>query len=533
MPKQASSYDVVVVGAGFAGVYAIHRLRSAGYSVRVLEAGDGIGGTWFWNRYPGARCDIESLQYSYSFSEEIQQEWKWSDRYATQSEILRYIEFVADRLDLRRDIQLDTRVVSATYDDDDCRWEIVAEGGERFRSPYVIMATGCLSAPLDPDIKGIGEFSGPIYRTTEWPRGEIDFRGMKVGVIGTGSSAIQLIPHVAEAASHLTVFQRTPNFSIPAHNGPLDPDFEREWKTNYRENRLAASKTRNNALMEHATRAGEDLGDDELRRVFEYRWRMGGLAFVYCFNDFAKSKRVNNAAAEFVRSKIAGIVKDPATAEKLAPRDYPIGAKRLCVDSFYYETFNRDNVRLVDLKQEPIETVTATGIRTTSTHHDLDAIILATGFDAMTGALTRIDIAGKAGRKLGRKWDQAPKTLLGLAVAGFPNLFLVTGPGSPSVFSNMVTSIEQMVDWIVDCLGHMRRHGFREIEATEEAEESWFSHVNEVAGQTLMLAANSWYVGANVAGKPRVFMPYLGGVGPYLHACEDSAKNGYKGFELT
>lgn len=527
-------YDVVVVGAGFAGLYSLYRLRSIGCSVRALEAGNGLGGTWFWNKYPGARCDIESMQYSYSFSDQIQQEWSWSERYAPQPEILRYINFVADRLNLRQDIQFNTRAVSATFNEA-AFWTIITDTGETLRCRLCIMATGCLSIPIKPDIKGLDAFRGKVYRTMEWPPDGVDLIGHRVGLIGTGATGIQITPHLAAEAQHLTVFQRTANFSIPGHNRPMDASYEKEWKDNYQERRLAARSTRNNALMRQNTFPGEYLSEEELDRIFEERWQMGGLAFLYAATDFTTNKRVNDAAADFVRRKIASVVKDPEVAEKLMPRDHPIGSKRLCVDTNYYETFNRPNVTLVNLKEEPLQTATATGISTTDNDYALDVIVLATGFDAMTGSLNRIDISGRDGLKLSDKWMHAPKTLLGLAVAGFPNLFMITGPGSPSVFSNMVTSIEQNVDWIAECISFLRERGLTFVEARQAAEDQWFSHVIEMGDRTLIdQSKNSWYVGGNVPGKPRVVLPYAGGVPTYLKACEEMAADGYRaGFKLS
>lgn len=533
-PANGVDYDVIVVGAGFAGLYSIYRMREIGCSVRALEAGESLGGTWFWNRYPGARCDIESVQYSYSFSDEIQQQWSWSERYAPQPEILRYMNFVADKLDLRKHLQFNTRVLSASFNENQSLWTIFTNSGERLRCRFCIMATGCLSIPIDPAIKGLDLFKGDIYRTMEWPAEGVDFSGLSVGLIGTGATGVQITPHLAAQAKHLTIFQRTANFSIPGHNRPMEAEYEKEWKDNYRERRLEARSTRNNALMRQNGFSGEALSDEELDRIFEERWQMGGLAFLYAATDFVTSKRVNDAAAEFVRRKIAEVVKNPEMARKLMPRDHPIGSKRLCVDTRYYETFNRDNVTLIDLKEEPIETLMPTGVRTTRGDYPLDAIVLATGFDAMTGSLRKIEITGRNGAKLADKWREAPKTLLGLAIAGFPNMFTITGPGSPSVFSNMVTSIEQNVDWIAECVEFLRKHGKSFVEAKQSAEDRWFSHVNEIGERTLIdQSQSSWYVGANVPGKPRVVMPYAGGVPAYLKACEDMTADGYKaGFEL-
>jgi cyclohexanone monooxygenase len=526
------SFDVVVIGAGFAGLYALHRLRKEGYSVRVLEAGDAIGGTWYWNRYPGARCDVESMQYSFSFSDEIQQEWKWSQLYAPQPEILSYINFVADRLDLRRDIQLCTRVAAAAFDDGARRWTVTTEAGERFVAPFCVMATGCLSIPLIPTIPGLDDFGGAVYRTSDWPHEGVDLAGKRVGLIGTGSSGIQAAPRLAEQAERLVVFQRTPNYSIPAWNRPLEDEYIQDWKKNYRERRLAARRTRNNTLNNAGEGPGRVASLEEREREFERRWASGGIGFMYAYTDMTADPEVNRQASEFVRAKIGEIVRDPETARKLMPQDYGIGGKRICVDTDYFQTFNRDNVSLVDVRSEPIERVTPAGIRTSAAEYPLEVIVLAIGFDAMTGALLRIDITGRGGVKLRERWAEGPKTYLGMAVAGFPNMFLITGPGSPSVFTNMVTSIEQHVDWIADCMAHVLAKGGTAVEAEEEAQEKWVAHVNELASKTIFPTANSWYMGANIPGKPRVFMPYLGGAATYSATCERVAQSGYEGFRI-
>ena len=526
------SFDVVVIGAGFAGLYALHRLRKEGYSVRVLEAGDAIGGTWYWNRYPGARCDVESMQYSFSFSDEIQQEWKWSQLYAPQPEILGYINFVADRLDLRRDIQLRTRVTAAAFDDGARRWTVTTEAGERFVAPFCVMATGCLSIPLIPTIRGLDDFGGAVYRTSDWPHEGVDLAGKRVGLIGTGSSGIQAAPRLAEQAGRLVVFQRTPNYSIPAWNRPLEDEYIQDWKKNYRERRSAARRTRNNTLNNAGGGPGRIVSPEEREREFELRWASGGIGFMYAYTDMTIDPEVNRQASEFVRAKIGEIVRDPETARKLMPQDHGIGGKRICVDTDYFQTFNRDNVSLVDVRSEPIERATQAGIRTSAAEHPLDVIVLAIGFDAMTGALLRIDVTGRGGVKLRERWAEGPKTYLGMAVAGFPNMFLITGPGSPSVFTNMVTSIEQHVDWIADCMAHVLAKGGTAVEAEEEAQEEWVAHVNEVASKTIFPTANSWYMGANIPGKPRVFMPYLGGAATYSATCERVAQSGYEGFRI-
>lgn len=537
MNDQLQKYDVIIVGAGFAGLYALYQLREKGYAVRVLEAGGGIGGTWYWNRYPGARCDIESMQYSYSFSEEIQQEWNWSQLFAPQPEILSYIEFVADRLELRKDIQLNTRVTSAGYHSDNASWTIETEGGETFQAQFCIMATGCLSIPLDPKIEGINDFKGELYRTSLWPHHDVDFSGKRIALIGTGSTGIQATPIIAETAGHLHVFQRTPSYSLPARNHPSNPDYVKEWKSHYKERRLAARATRNNTLNNAGANAGRDLPAEERERVFEERWSAGGtssgIGFMYSFTDMTREKMVNDHASDFIRRKISSVVKDPKIAEILTPKDYGVGARRICVDTNYYESFNRPNVTLIDAKIDPITRITATGIEMRSgAFHPFDMIILAIGFDAMTGALQKMDIIGEDGLTLKAHWQTGPRTYLGLTVAGFPNLFLINGPGSPSVLSNMVTSIEQHVSWIADCIDHLRVVGKRSINVSERAETEWFEHVNETAAGTLMTSSDSWYIGANVPGKPRFFMVYLGGTDKYNDTIEGVARRGYQEFDF-
>jgi cyclohexanone monooxygenase len=530
--RKAPYFDVLVVGAGFAGLYSLHRFRGLGLTVRVLEAGQDIGGTWFWNRYPGARCDIESMQYSYSFSEEIQQEWNWTEYYASQPEILRYISFVADKLNLRRDIQLNTRVTAAIFDERANRWELTTSNGERFRSRFVVFATGCLSIPLEPDFTGLEQFAGKVYRTFDWPREGVVLSGKRVGLIGTGSSGIQVAPMLAAQARHLTVFQRTPHYSIPAHNRPLDDDYVRGWKENYRERRRAARLTRNSTLNDAGTRPGIEFTAEERELEFAQRWNVtGGIGYIYGFPDTTTNDVVNQHASDYVRGRIAATVRDPATAATLTPRDYGIGGKRICVDTNYYEMFNRDNVSLADIKTNPIVSITPAGIRTTAGEYELDVLVIAIGFDAMTGALTRVDICGRDGMTLRDHWKDGPKTYLGLSAAGFPNLFIITGPGSPSVFANMVTSIEQHVDWIADCIETMRRNNQSIVEPAQQAEDAWFSHVNEIGGRTILAkAGNSWYVGANVPGKPRVVMPYMGGAATYMEKIEAVARENYSRF---
>lgn len=526
--------DAVVVGAGFAGMYMLHRLRGLGLTARVLEAGSGVGGTWFWNRYPGARCDIESLEYQYGFEDDLPREWKWTERYATQPEILRYLNHFADRYDLRRDMEFETRVASAIFDATANRWTVATDRGDRFSARFCIMATGCLSAAKLPEIPGRESFAGDWYHTGAWPHEGVDFTGKRVGVIGTGSSAIQSIPMIAAQAAHVTVFQRTANFSVPAHNAPIKPDYEQELTAKYTDTRRRARGTAAGIIAGVLNdKSVLEATEEERRAEFEARWAKGGFGLGGSFNDLQLSREANDIVAEFVRSKIREIVKDPATAETLCPRDYPFGTKRLCVDTGYYATFNRDNVTLVDLKKTPIEEITPGGLRTTDADFEFDALVFATGFDAMTGALLNIDIRGRDGQTLRDKWVAGPRNYLGIQPAGFPNLFTITGPGSPSVLSNMVVSIEQHVDWITECVEYLAEHGAVSIEATIEAEDRWVDHVNDVANHTLFPLANSWYIGANVPGKPRVFMPYVGGVGNYAKKCEDVAAKGYEGFALA
>jgi cation diffusion facilitator CzcD-associated flavoprotein CzcO len=530
------AYDAVVVGAGFAGMYQLYRLRELGLATRVFEAGDGVGGTWYWNRYPGARCDVESLEYSYSFSPELEQEWVWTERYPTQPEILRYANHVADRFDLRKDIQFNTKVTSAHYDEAAKCWTITTSTGETVTANYVVMATGCLSTPNRPNFKGLDDFKGPWYHTGMWPKEGVDFSGLRVGVIGTGSTAIQAIPQIAKQAAHLYVFQRTPNFSMPAQNGPLDPEFQRYMKEHYREHRQKARASAFGVPFEItpiSMKSALEVSPEERQHELESRWEYGGATIIAAFADVLTNKEANDLVAEFVRRKIAATVKDPAVAELLMPHDHPLGTKRPCVDTEYFETYNRDNVTLVDVRSTPIECITAQGVLTGGTEYELDAIVFATGFDAMTGALFNTDIRGKGGRSLKEKWSDGPRTYLGLQTEGFPNMFMITGPQSPSVLSNMIVSIEQHVEWITDCIKHLRSNDLASIEATRDAEDAWVEHTNVVGNYTLYPLANSWYVGANIPGKPRVFMPYIGGVGNYRKKCDEVAANGYEGFALS
>ena len=525
--------DAVVVGAGFAGLYMAHRLHQAGFTVRGFEAGDGVGGTWYWNRYPGARCDVESMEYSYQFDDALQQEWEWTERYAGQPEILRYANHVADRFDLRRHFAFNTRVTAATFDEGANLWRIETDTGTRIAAQFCVMATGCLSSTNTPRFEGLEHFRGAVHHTGKWPHGGVDFSGQRVGIIGTGSSAVQAIPVIAAQAAHLTVFQRTPNYSIPARNKPLAAAAQRRIKADYAGFRARNAKMPGALGADMPRRPGGALDDDaEARqRQYEAGWRRGGFSFLIGYDDLLTSPEANATAAQFVRDRIADVVEDPATAALLSPHNV-IGCKRPCLDTGYYETFNQDHVTLVDVNQAPITGITADGVVAGGVTHTVDCLVLATGFDAMTGTLNRIDIRGRGGQALREKWAAGPVTYLGLAVAGFPNLFMVSGPGSPSVLTNMLVSIEQHVDWIASCIGHLRKRRLATIEARQDAEDAWVAHVNAIAGETLYPSCNSWYLGANVPGKPRVFMPYIG-YPLYVERCEKVAARGYEGFALA
>ncbi len=511
----------------------LHKARSLGLRARVFEAGSGVGGTWYWNRYPGARCDVDSLEYSYQFDEALQQEWKWSERYAPQPEILRYAEHVAERFGLKGGIQFNTRVEKAAYDEAMGRWNVATSDGAQMSAQFLILATGCLSSAKLPEIEGRERFAGESYHTGRWPHHAVDFGGKRVGVIGTGSSAIQSIPLIAREAKSLTVFQRTPTYTVPARNRPLDPAYEARVKSDYAGFRARNSRMPNAFGSDFPRNEASALSVDagNRRRAFEERWRHGGLPFMGTFGDLLLNGEANAAAAEFVRGKIQEIVRDPATAARLTPRQ-TIGCKRLCVDTDYYATFNRANVRLVDLRESPLEAITPAGVRSGGMEHAFDCLVFATGFDAMTGSLMAIDIRGRAGLALRDKWRDGPRSYLGLGSAGFPNLFIITGPGSPSVLTNMMVSIEQHVNWIAGCLDWMRSQRHSRIEASAQAENAWGRHVNEVADRTLFPTCNSWYLGANVPGKPRVFMPLLG-FPPYVEKCNEVAARGYEGFALS
>ncbi|MBR0649875.1 NAD(P)/FAD-dependent oxidoreductase [Roseomonas terrae] len=527
--------DALVIGAGFAGLYQLHCLRDRlGLSVQVLEAGGGVGGTWYWNRYPGARCDSESHSYAYYFDEALLQDWEWSERYPGQAEILRYLNHVADRFDLRRNIRLNARVTSAEYDAAGNRWRVRTEDGSHYVTTWLITAVGCLSAANVPNIPGRDDFAGQWYHTGQWPHEGVDFTGKRVGMVGTGSTGIQAAPVIAETATHLTVFQRTANYSIPARNAKLTDEFKAWARANTGEIRQVMHSSVNGHPWLVAERKVGDVTPEEREAIYQQGWDHGGLRFRANFRDLLTDKAANDTAAEFLRAQIRKVVKDPKTAAVLSDIDHPFATKRPPIDSYYFETFNRDNVSLVDLRESPIERITPNGILTSDgTEHPLDIIVFATGFDAMTGPLLRMDITGRDGLTLAEAWREGPKTYLGLQVVRFPNLFTLTGPGSPSVLTNMPVCIEQHVEWVTGCIAHLRANGVRTIEPAPDAVDRWVAHVNDAANATLMpQAGHSWYLGANVPGKPRVFMPYAGGMARYRATCADVAARGYDGFVL-
>ncbi len=532
----ARKVDVVVVGAGFSGLYLLHKLRTRGLTVRVFDAGDDVGGTWYWNRYPGARCDIPTTDYTYSFDPDLDREWTWSEKYATQPEILRYLQHVAERFDLRRDITFGTRVTRATWDGSARAWHVETDGGETVTARWYVMATGCLSVPKELDIAGAGSFTGETYFTSRWPHEGVDFTGKHVAVVGTGSSGIQSIPLIAKQAASLTVFQRTPNFSVPAHNGPADPERLGRLAGERESYRQDAKWSRGGVPMPAITEVpmASALTEAEQRARFEEAWDKGELfAILGVFGDQGVNPAANDVVAESIRERIRSIVTDPETAEALCPKDHFFGTKRPCLDTDYYATFNLPHVRLVDLRRTPITTVTRCGIDTSEESLTFDAIVYATGFDAMTGALLGVDVEGRDGVTLAEQWADGPTTYLGLTTVGFPNLFMVTGPGSPSVLSNMAVSIEQHVDWITECVGHMVANGYETIEPTPTAQAGWDRHVTDCGAITLHPTADSWYMGANVPGKPRLLLPYIGGVDAYRAACDDVVAKGYLGFRLA
>ena len=533
--RRTTELDALVIGAGFAGLYQLLCLRDRlGLSVQALEAGGGVGGPWYWNRYPGARCDSESHVYWYTFSRELMREWEWSERYPGQAEILRYLNFVADRFDLKRDIRFDTRVVAATYDEEANRWRVRTDSGDTYVVKFLITAVGCLSTANVPIIPGLKDFAGDWYHTGQWPHEGVDFTGKRVGMIGTGSTGIQAAPVIAASAKHLTVFQRTANYSVPARNAPLTAEFRQYIKEHAQDIRAFTHETLNGMAFRIESRLAVETAPEERETIYEAAWERGGLQFRAAFQDMLVDKRSNDTAADFIKRKIRSIVKDPATAAILSDIDHPYAAKRPPIDTNYFETYNRANVTLVDLRAAPIERISPAGVCTTEAEYPLDILVFATGFDAMTGPMLRMNIRGRDGVALQDAWEAGPRTYLGLQVAGFPNLFTITGPGSPSVLCNMPVAIEQHADWITDCIEHMRAEGLECIEARPDSVEKWVAEVNEVASKTVFpLAKHSWYLGANIPGKPRVFMPYAGGMVRYREICADVAARGYEGFMLS
>ena len=524
--------DVVVVGAGFSGLYLLYRLRKAGFSTRVFERGGDVGGTWYWNRYPGARCDVESLQYSYSFDEQLQQDWHWPEKFSAQPDILAYANHVADRFNLKKDIEFNIEVKASWFDENLKTWKITTNTGEEINAQYFIMATGCISTTQIPNIKGLSDYVGDTFHTGDWPHEEVDFSGQSIAVIGTGSSGIQSIPVLAKQAKKLTVFQRTPNYSIPSQNEPMTKKYERSWKDVYSERRKEMRYSAHGSLKDLNDVPALSVDEDQRQELYTKRWAIGGTGFLGSFNDLLINADANYTAAEYVRQQIKRVVKDKETAEILCPRSYPIGTKRICIDTGYFETYNRENVKLVDISKKPIQRLVTDGIIVDDQLYPFDSIIFATGFDAMTGSIFNVDIKGRDGLALKEKWNAGPKTYLGLMSASFPNLFMITGPGSPSVKSNMIMSIEQHVDLVIETLLSMRRKGLSVVEPELEAENKWVDHVQEVANKTLFPQANSWYMGANIPGKPRLFMPYIGGVGAYREICEEIVANNYRGFKF-
>ncbi len=526
--------DVLIVGAGFGGLYMLYKARQQGLKAIVLEAAGGVGGTWYHNRYPGARVDVQSMEYSFGFDEALQQEWRWSERYAPQPELLRYANHVADRYGLRDGITLNTRVTKAHFDEAAAGWQVQAEDGRQWQARFLVLASGPLSTPNKPSFPGLEQFAGPVYHTGHWPHEPVDFSGQRVGIIGTGSSGIQSIPVIAAQARELTVFQRTANYVVPAHNRPLDPAYEARIKADYAGFRARNRAMRNgfgSELPQHTVSALV-VSEQELEERLEARWQIGGFGFLGAFSDLMMNPKANALAAEFVRRKIRAAVKDPAVAELLCP-EQTIGCKRLCVANDYYETFNQPHVKLVDIRSAPIERFTAGGLISGGQEHGFDALVLATGFDAMTGTLMRLDLRGRGGLRIQDKWAGGPSNYLGLTIAGFPNLFNIAGPGSTSVFTNVIVAIEHHVDWITACIAYLDARGCRTITATEQAEAQWVDYVNKTADGTLLLTCNSWYLGANIPGKPRQFMPLAAGFPVYAQKCAEAAAQDYKGFELA
>ncbi len=526
--------DAVVVGAGFSGLYMLHRLREFGFSTRMFEAADGVGGTWYWNRYPGARCDSESHYYCYSFSEEIRKEWQWSCRYPAQPEILGYLNFVADRLDLKKDIDFNTRLTAGRYDEATHRWIVETDQGETVSARFLITGVGNTSTPAAPNLPGIERFAGRTYHTALWPHEKVDFTGQRVGLIGTGSSGIQSIPMIAEQAAHLTVFQRTANYSVPARNHDLTDDMRCALEENYEEMRRLVLASPIGMPFEVPQKSALEVSDEERKATLDSLWEIGSFRFMFTsYYDIILDLKANATVAGYIEAKIRGTVQDPVKADVLCDFNHPAGTKRPPIDTNYYETFNRDNVSIVSIRANPIREATTDGlILQNGDHHQLDAIVFATGFDTVTGTLIKLNLRGKGGQSLAEKWTDGPRAYLGLCSSGFPNLFMITGPGSPGILTNFPGCIEQNVDWITDVIEHMRATNATEVEASEDAELQWVTDIAEAADQTLLPSVDSWYMNANLPGKPRVFTAYFSGMHTYAEICADVAKHDYKGFEI-
>ncbi|MBV1880600.1 MAG: NAD(P)/FAD-dependent oxidoreductase [Pseudomonadales bacterium] len=549
-------FDAIVVGAGVAGMYMLHKLREQGLTVKVIEAGTDVGGTWYWNRYPGCRCDVPSVEYSFSFSKEVEQKWNWTELMAGQPEILEYMNFVADHYDFRRDIEFNSKVKSAIFNEQDKNWTVKtdstlesAEESKTYVARFCVMATGCLSVTNTPNFKGADNFEGEVYHTGTWPKEEVKFAGKRVGIIGSGSSGVQSIPVIAAKAAHLTAFQRNPVYTFPAKNRPLNEGYMEQAKKDYAEIRAGQrhsqsgivyyapfrkkrSETSSTAAAKPARRKPsktllELTPDQRQEEIKEF-----GYGTIAAYTDVLTNPEANKIACDLYSEALGELVHDPEVAAKLIPKNYPLGCKRPVIDTDYYATFNRENVSLVDLRESGIKEITAKGLRTENGEYEFDILVYATGYDAMTGALNNIDIQGNEGRKLVEKWEHGPRTYLGLQTEGFPNLFTVTGPQSPSVLSNVIVAIEQHVEWISDCIKHMNENDHQSIEAVKSAEDNWVEHVNEVAKGTMYTApsCNSWYLGSNIPGKERIFLPYVAGARTYREKCEEIVANGYEGF---
>ena len=526
--------DTLIVGAGFAGMYSLHKQISDGFKVEIYEQADDVGGTWYWNKYPGARCDIESMDYSYSFSEDLQQEWNWKEKYGTQPELLEYAKFVCKKFDLRKHINFNTKITKAIFSKEKQKWIVDTDNNTIIECQNLILATGNLSTPNTPNISGLSNFKGNVYHTGAWPKKMPNFNGRKVGIIGTGSSAVQSIPVISETAGELLVFQRTPNFSLPARHRDLPEEKRNEYKRNYKKYRqLAKNSSFGIAKYQPPTQSAFDVSDEERNIIYEKAWQEGGQAMLFAFTDLLTNEKANETAAEFVRNKIRKIVNDKETAEKLCPTNHPIGTKRLCLDSNYFETYNKKNVSLIDISNNPIEQITENGLLTNNIEYSFDDLVFATGFDAMTGAVNAIEILNDKNESLKSKWLDGPKTYLGMMVSDFPNLFMITGPQSPGVKSQMILSIEQHVDFIHDLISHKKGNNYNEVNAKSKNQDQWVTHNNEVANATLYPLAHSWYNGDNIAGKSKGFMPYVGGVANYKNICDEKVQNNYEGFEFS